>query len=525
MSNEQVLEYIKKLASKLTTDIMDDIGNIILETNDVDPYKEKISDIVTIVVTNEVKERLDKVKEEMREKYGITNPDVIMVPAINSLLRYIGINEAIKNIAEDNSDDAALGIPEDVYEEVYEYFRDSALTIKRKLIPEIRDNVIALKDVVAKMMSGDSVEIEDVILPKTNIHTVIEDRGLLNPTGASANIKDLRLLNGVLPASLLDYDKVIDKLRMSDVKVLFEEYRKEFIGWEHIDEEISDILDDGVLASIAMGVNRKIKLFELPVTLSLLLMFRSLMENHKEFEIDPTTYFGIKVIYDLLIEKYKTNMTLYNLKINTKQPIYGIEGTDHPVVYLLGELLEEYDLDVLNAYALYVFETYKAKRQVNQVVISTVDKIDDIIANKDKYINYLVNYNKLRAAKRLDQMYLALANAYGLQLSNNSPILTDYLVKDYGNGYNVRNELFKISKEMINTKTVDPMDVSNSVLTIVGNVSIGTDLANYIEGVLKYDKLVDNTTDVNLLSMLGVASIITDNIINGIAFLKNDSKR
>ena len=528
MSNEQVLNYIKKLANKLIDDLLREEGEIILETNDIDAYRDKIKDIITIAVTNEVREKVEEAKEATREKYGIVNPEIRIVPGMNSLLNYININEAISNLTEDNDEDDkdfVLGIPRDIYDEVYSYVRDSVLVIKRGIIPEMKDNTIALKEVVSKLMSDNGTGVEDIILPDSNIYELVKDRGLTTVTGASINVKDIRLLNGRLFSRLIDYNEVIDDLPMSDLKVLFKEYKDNFIGWEHIDEEINDILDDGILATIGLNVRNKIKPFELPVTLTLLLMFKSLLANSDRYGLDSTTKFGIRVVYDYIVNKYNSNYKVYELKLQKKQPILGIEGKDHPIVYLIGSLLEGYDLDVLNAYALKKFEELKAKG-VNNVILTLVDNIDDIINNKDKYLNYVVVYNKLKVAKKMNEITLALANAYGLQLSNNSPKLTDYLTKANNvSGYNFKNDIFKTSKEYINSKSVDPTEVSKNVINIIRAVSIGTDLYDYLSSIMKYDKLLDDVKDVNLLGILGAAGIVVGDIIDSLVFMNNGSKR
>jgi len=528
MSNEQVLEYIKRLTNKLIDDLLEEEGSFILETTDVEAYKDKIKDIVSITVTNEIRERVDETKEEIKKKYGIPNPDVMIVPSLNSVLNYININEVIKNLTDDGddeNDEFVLGIPRDLYEEMYIELRDSILIIKRAIIPEMKDNTVAIKEVVSKFLSEDETNVEDIILPDSNIYELISDRGLLEPTGASNNVKDVRLLGGQLPSELLDYDKVIDDLPMSDLKVLFKEYKDNFIGWEHIDEEVNEILDNGILATISLNVKNKIKPFELPVTLTLLLMFKSLIANSDKYGLDSTTRFGIRVVYDYIVNKYISNYKVYELKLREKQPILGIEGKDHPIVYLIGSLLEEYDLDLLNAYALKKFEELKAKG-VNNVILTLVDKIDNIVNDKDKYLNYVVAYNKLKVAKKMSEITLALANAYGLQLSNNSPKLVEYLTKvDETSGYNVKNEIFKTSKEYIKSKSVDPTEVSKNVINIVRILSVGTDLNDYLSSIMKYDKLLDDVKDVNLLSILGATGVVVSDIVDDLVFMKNDSKR
>ena len=525
--NERIVEYVKKLNKRLVDDLIDDIGDVLLETKDVDAYKAKLDDIATIVVTQMIKNKVDEVKEDIRKKYGIVNPQVTLTPKMNSVLQYMVINDNVNDITEDEAneeDDGFItGIPQDLYQDMYDRFRDVALKIKTAILPEMRDNVLTLKETVSKMMGEDTVNIEDVILPSTNLYTVMEDRGLIELTGASSNNKDLNLLNGTLPTDLLDYDKVISELPMTDLKVLYEEYRKEFMGWDHIDEEINEILDNGMVAIVANNVYRKIKVFELPITVTLLLMFKSIIDNNKKYGLDPSTLFGVKVIYDLLVNRYKLNMNLYKLRVSRKQPIYGIEGTDHPVVYLIEELLEDYDVNVLNAYALMKFEDAKAKSKTNLVVISQIDDIKDIINNRDKYLNYVVTYSKLKAAKKMNEVKIGLANAYALQLSNNSPKLIDYISKETNTtGYEIKKNLFDVAKYDIMHDVVDPMEVSKAVMDIIYTLPYYTDLNRYIKTVRSYSKLLDDNT-VDLLTVLGVIGIITDHLLDSIAVMRNGS--
>ena len=523
MNNEQILEYLRLLAKQLVSDILEEDGIILLDTNDVDAYKDKLESIADIVVSNMIKTRLSEAKEEISKKYGMINPDVVITPTQDSVLNYIAIGNTL-NSENKVDDEFVLGIPRDLYEDMLEYYRDIILKIKRGIIPELRQNVLALNETVKRMLNDDKINIIDVILPQTNLYDIIEDKGWLKPTGASGNNKDVRLLPGNLPTELMDYKKVIEDLPTADVKILFEEYVKNFIGWDHIEDDIEEVLGSGVLAEIALNVQRRIKVFELPVTLTLLLMFRSLMDNASKYNLSPDIVFSVKVVYDYLVKTFKLNLNVYNIRVNDKQPIYGIEGYEYPIVYLIGEVLEGYDIDILNAYALYVFERKRATEK-GMVSISTVDKIDNIIKEKDKYLTYVSNYNKLKAAKKMTEMKIGLANAYALQLSNNSPRLVEYLSRVHNKTPDaIKNEIFNTAKQYINFKDTDVTEVSSNVLHIVKDVSgYYSSLGKYLDTVIGYDKLVEDIKDADVLTILGLIGIITMDIEDQLRFSANKS--
>jgi len=523
MNNEQILEYTRLLARQLVSDILEEDGIMLLDTNEVDAYKDKLESIADIVVSNMIKTRLSEAKEEISEKYGMVNPDVVITPTQDSVLNYIAISNTLNN-ENKVDDDFVLGIPRDLYEEMLEYYRDIILKIKRGITPELRQNVLALDETVKRMLNDDKINIADVILPQTNLYSVLQDKGWVEPTGASSNNKDIRLLPGSIPTELMDYKKVIEDLPTADVKILFEEYVKNFMGWDHIESDIEEVLGSGVLAEIALNVQRRIKVFELPVTLTLLLMFKSLMDNASKYNLSPDTVFSIKVVYDYLVKTFKLNLNVYNIRVNDKQPIYGIEGNEYPVVYLIGEILEGYNIDVINAYTLYVFERKRATEK-GMVSISTIDKIDNILKEKDKYLTYINNYNKLKTTKKITEMRIGLANAYALQLSNNSPRLVEYLSKVYKRTPDaIKNEIFNIAKQYINSKDIDVTEVSSNVLRIVKDVSgYYTALGKYLDTIIGYDKLVEDIKNADVLTILGLIGIITMDIENQLRFSANKS--